>query len=47
MECARQGSQSEARAGSNYCKEHFELDKANVDKEEGDEGGSEGGEGGE
>ncbi len=47
MECARQGCDREAIAGSNYCKAHFDLDKANVDKEEEDEGGGEGGEGGE
>jgi len=47
MECARQGCDREALAGSNYCKTHLELDKANVDNEEEDEGGSEGGEGGE
>ncbi len=47
MECVRQGCDREAIAGSNYCKEHFDLDKANVDKEEEDEGGGEGGENGE
>ncbi len=47
MECARQGCNKEALAGSSYCKEHLELDKENVDKEEADDGGGEGGEGGE
>ncbi len=47
MECARQGCDKEAIAGSNYCKAHFDLDKANVDKEEEEEGGGEGGEGSE
>ncbi len=47
MECARQGCDKEAIAASNYCKAHFDLDKANIDKEEEDEGGGEGGEGGE
>lgn len=44
MECARQGCDKETIAGSNYCKAHFDLDKANVDNAEGDEGGGEGGE---
>ncbi len=44
MECARQGYDKETIAGSNYCKAHFDLDKANVDNAEGDEGGGEGGE---
>lgn len=45
MECAKQGCDKEVIAGSNYCKEHFELDKANVDTEE-DGGSGEGGDGG-
>ncbi len=44
MECARQGCDREAIAGSNYGKAHFDLDKANVDKEEEVEDGGEGGE---
>ncbi len=44
MECTRQGCNSEAIAGSNYYKAHFDLNKANVDKEEGSGEGGEGGE---
>ena len=47
MECARQDCNKDALAGSNYCKEHLELDKANVDNKDDDEGGDGQGEGGE
>ncbi|NIO10845.1 MAG: hypothetical protein GTO40_23695 [Deltaproteobacteria bacterium] len=47
MECAKQGCHKEPLVGSNYCKDHYELDKANVDKEEHDDDGGAGEGGGE
>jgi hypothetical protein len=43
MECLREGCKRETAKGSNYCEEHKEFDKANVDTPgEGEGGGGEG-----
>jgi len=44
MKCTRRGCEKEAKEGSNYCEEHKEFDKANVDTDDDSEGGGEGGE---
>ncbi len=40
MKCLREGCEREAAEASNYCKEHRDFDKANVDTDgEGGDGG--------
>jgi hypothetical protein len=45
MKCSREDCEREAAKASNYCEEHKEFDKANVDTDDDGESGGEGGEG--